>query len=86
MRKISVPLTRTRLREQGKCPGSGMAVSGTRSGTMKCPHCLRTYKVTKGGKLWVHVKGSPYWENRRRCHRRHSPTTRCTWCGSVKAR
>lgn len=86
MRKVKVPRTRTRLREQGICEGSGIDVTATRSGTMKCPHCHRTYRITKAGKLWRHTISSPYWGNRAKCHRRHRVNVRCTWCGGVKAK
>jgi hypothetical protein len=84
MRKISVP--RTRHDEQGLCPGSGLPVSLTRSGTLQCPHCLREYRITKDGHLWRHQGPAPHWENRTTCHRRHHFHTRCLWCGAVKVR
>jgi hypothetical protein len=81
-----VTSTKTRNRTQEKCAGSGLPVSRTRSGSMKCPVCHRVYKITKGGTLWRHVVSSPHWERRDKCHRRHAKTVRCLWCGGTKTR
>lgn len=63
-----------------------MAATLTRSGTMKCPHCHRVYRINANGTLRQHKIGSPHWKDRQRCHRRHHRTVRCLWCGAVKSR